>query len=78
MPNSTLRLSIGAMIALGMAIVSVNAAEQTSFVNRDEPFVSETDAHLVNEREQLRRHFLEDWRGNGSYPAATGRCGRPC
>ena len=75
MPNSTLRLATGAMIALGMAIVSVNAAEQTPFVNRDEPFVSETDAH---EREQLRRHFLGNWHGNGSYPAATGRCGRPC
>ena len=70
MQNSTTRLAIGAMIALGMAIISVSAAaaaEQGLLVNRDEPFVSETDASRVNDREQLRKYFLEDRRGNASY-----------
>ena len=66
MQNSTTRLAI----ALGMAIVSVSAAaaaEQRLLVNRDEPSVSETDASRVNDREQLRKYFLEDRRGNASY-----------
>jgi hypothetical protein len=74
MPRSaTTRLVIGAVIALGMEIVSVSAirgaaaVEQTpvnrpqALDNRDDPLISETDAP-VSDREQLRRYFLEDWR----------------
>ena len=77
MQNSPTRLGVGALVALTIVSVSAAAAAEHTLVNRDEPFVSETDASPVSDREQLRRYFLEDWRGNASYPA-TGRCGRPC
>jgi hypothetical protein len=68
MQNSATQLGIGALIALAIVSVSAaTAAEQTLLVNRDEPFVSETDGSRVSDREQLRRYFLEDWRGNASY-----------
>ena len=68
MQNRTTRLGVRALIALTIVTVSAAAAaEQTLLVNRDEPFVSETDGSRVSGREQLRRYFLEDWRGNASY-----------
>jgi CTP:molybdopterin cytidylyltransferase MocA len=54
-------------IAARAAVSAAAAAEQILLVNRDQPFVSETDGSRVSDREQLRRYFLEDWRGKASY-----------
>jgi hypothetical protein len=66
---------IGAVIALEMVIGSVGVPraacviEQTQddfrqlpLINRETPPSLETDAP-VNDREQLRRYFLQEWRG---------------
>jgi hypothetical protein len=67
---------IGAVTALGMVIVSVGATggaaaveqppnniqQPIPLVNREKPPLLETDAP-VNDREQLRRYFLQEWRG---------------
>jgi hypothetical protein len=65
---------IGAVTAFGMVIVSVGATrgaavveqapdnvEQLPLINRENPLL-ETDAP-VSDREQLRRYFLQEWRG---------------
>ena len=66
---------IGAVTALAMVIVSVGAirgaaaveqapddVQQLPLVNREKPPHLETDAP-VNDRERLRRYFLQEWRG---------------
>jgi hypothetical protein len=54
---STRRLAIGAVIALGMAIVGVSATG-TPVVYRHERLLSETRAE-VSDHQQLRRYFLK-------------------
>jgi hypothetical protein len=54
---STRRLAIGALIALGMAIVGVSATG-IPLVNRHERLLSETRAE-VSDHQQLRRYFLQ-------------------
>jgi hypothetical protein len=61
------RMMMGAAVAIAIVTVSAirwtAAVEQTpvngpqTLVNRDETVLSET----VSDREQLRKHFLEDW-----------------
>jgi hypothetical protein len=50
-------LAIGALIALGMAIVGVSATG-TPLINRHERLLSETRAE-VSDHQQLRRYFLQ-------------------
>ena len=65
---------IGAVTALGLVIVSVGATrgaavveqapdnlEQLPLINRENPLL-ETNPP-VSDREQLRRYFLQEWRG---------------
>ena len=54
---STRRLAIGALIALGMAIVGVSATG-TPLINRQNGLLSETRAE-VSDHQQLRRYFLQ-------------------
>ena len=54
---STRTLAIGAVIALGMAIVGVSAIG-TPLINRHERLLSETRAE-VTDQQQLRRYFLQ-------------------
>jgi hypothetical protein len=66
---------IGAVTALGMVIVRVGATggavaveqapdtvQQLPLVNREKSPLLETDAP-VNDRERLRKYFLQEWRG---------------
>jgi hypothetical protein len=61
-------MAIGAMIALGMAIVGLSATGTTlnvpqTLVIRDKPLLSETDAQVSDrERLQLRRYFNQERR----------------
>ena len=65
---STRRLAIGALIALGMAIVGLSASGTPlnvaqTLVIRDKPLLSETDAQVSDrERLQLRRYFSQERR----------------
>ena len=56
-----MRLILGVMIALGIAILSISAirgaVEQKPIVIREKSLLAETVGH----REQLRRHFRQDW-----------------
>jgi hypothetical protein len=66
MPRSTTQSAVGAVIALGMAIVGLSATGTPlnvaqTLVIRDKPLLSETDAQ-VSERLQLRRHFSQERR----------------
>jgi hypothetical protein len=68
MPRSTTQLAVGAVIALGMAIVGLSATgtplnvAQTLAI-RDKPLLSETDAQVSDrERLQLRRYFNQERR----------------
>ena len=68
MPRSTTQLAVGAVIALGMAIVGLSAigtplnVAQT-LVIRGKPLLSETDAQVSDrERQQLRRHISQERR----------------
>ena len=54
---STRRLAIGALIALGMAIVGFSATG-TPLINRHERLLSATGAE-VSAHQQLRRYFLQ-------------------
>jgi hypothetical protein len=54
---STRRFAIGALIALGMAIVGVSATG-TPLINRHERLLSATGAE-VSAHQQLRRYFLQ-------------------
>jgi hypothetical protein len=62
MPRSTTQLAIGAVIALGMAIVGLSATgtplnmAQTPVI-RDKPLLSQTDAQ-VSDRERLQLRTL--------------------
>lgn len=68
MPRSTTQLAIGAVIALGMAIVGLSATGTPlnvaqTLVIWDKPLLSETDAQVSDrERLQLRRHFSQERR----------------
>jgi hypothetical protein len=68
MPRSTTQLAIGAVIALGMAIVGLSATGTPlnvpqTLVIRDKPLLSETDAQVSDrERLQLRRYFNQERR----------------
>jgi hypothetical protein len=65
MPRSTAQLAMGAVIALGMAIVGLSATGTPLNVaqTRDKPLLSETDAQVSDrERLQLRRHFSQERR----------------
>jgi hypothetical protein len=68
MPRSTTQLAVGAVIALGMAIVGLSATGTTlnvaqTLVIRDKPLLSETDAQVSDrERLQLRRYFNQERR----------------
>jgi hypothetical protein len=68
MPRSTTQLAVGAVIALGMAIVGLSATGTPlnvaqTLVIRDKPLLSETDAQVSDrERLQLRRYFNQERR----------------
>jgi bifunctional non-homologous end joining protein LigD len=68
MPRSTTQLAIGAVIALGMAIVGLSATGTPlnvpqTLVIRDKPLLSETAAQVSDrERLQLRRYFNQERR----------------
>jgi hypothetical protein len=68
MPRSTTQLAVGAVIALGMAIVGLSASGTPlnvaqTLVIRDKPLLSEMDAQVSDrERLQLRRHFSQERR----------------
>ena len=68
-------MAIRAWTALGIAMVSVGATgkaaaveqtrdtvQQPPLVNRENPTLVETDAP-INDRERLRKYFLQEWRG---------------
>jgi hypothetical protein len=62
MPRSTTQLAIGAVIALGMAIVGLSATGTPLNVPQlVKASLSETDVQF-RDREQLRRYFLQDRR----------------
>jgi hypothetical protein len=66
MPRSTTQLAVGAVIALGMAIVGLSATGTPlnvaqTLVIRDKPLLSETQVS-DRERLQLRRHFSQERR----------------
>jgi hypothetical protein len=66
MRSSTGRLAVGAVIALGAAIVGLSATGTPvevpqTLVNRDKPLPSEKVAEVSDrDRQQLRRYFLQD------------------
>jgi phosphate/sulfate permease len=68
MPRSTTQLAVGAVIALGMAIVGLSATGTPlnvaqTLVIRDKPLLSEADAQVSDrQRLQLRRHFIQERR----------------
>jgi hypothetical protein len=68
MPRSTTQLAVGAVIALGMAIVGLSASGTPlnvaqTLVIREKPLLSETDAQVSDrERLQLRRYFNQERR----------------
>jgi hypothetical protein len=71
--NSSTRLLMGAVTALGMTGASINvirgadarellsATEPELLINRNQPWLSDTDGR-VSDREQLRRYFLQNRR----------------
>ena len=62
MPRSTTRLAMGAVIALGGAIVGLSATGSPLNVPQpDKASLSETDAQF-RDRQQIRRYFLQDRR----------------
>ena len=62
MPRSTTRLAMGAVIALGGAIVGLSATGTPLNVPQsDKASLSETDAQF-RDRQQIRRYFLQDRR----------------
>jgi len=68
MPRSTTQLAVGAVIALGMAIVGLSASGTPlnvaqTLVIREKTLLSETDAQVSDrERLQLRRYFNQERR----------------
>jgi hypothetical protein len=68
MPRSTTQLAVGAVIALGMAIVGLSASGTPlnvaqTLVIREKSLLSETDAQVSDrERLQLRRYFNQERR----------------
>ena len=68
---------IGAVIVLGIAIAGVSVilraaavgpAPVTQPLNREQPWLSTTEAQRLSDRQQLNKYFLQNWRDRPTRP----------